>query len=84
MKKNSIKEIVKTTALTTIKTKSAALTNRYCNYLRQSGYKTTLNREQDGYAITIFGLDSEAAHKLVSKLIKKFRLVKVNAQQIAA
>ena len=80
MRKIFIEESEKTTALTTIKIKSAKLTNLYSAYLRQCGYGTSLRREEDGYAITIYGLNSEKAHKVVSKLIKKFRLVKTNTQ----
>ena len=68
--------IKKNMALTTIKTKSAAFTNYYCSYLRRSGYNTTIVRVQDGYAITIYGLNSETAHKLVGAITKKYRLMR--------
>ena len=68
--------IEKNMELITIKTKSAALTNYYCAYLRKRGYKTTIVRVQDGYAITIYGLNSGIAYKLVGAISKKYRLMR--------
>ena len=75
-----IKENVNTPTVTTIKIKSAKLTNVYCTYFRRCGYHPSISRMSDGYAIKISGLNSDTAHKLIRIITNKIRLLRQNAQ----